>query len=73
MLNNPLVNDFTKTTRVAVTIDKDDNDSLPDEELIHPCEDYASENAVLAEFFMSNSTKTADIPACLEKFVKHAS
>ena len=73
MLNNPLVDDFTKSKRVAETIDKDDNDSLPDEEVMHSNEDYASENAVMAEFLKSNSTKTADIPACLEKFVKHAS
>ena len=73
MLNNPLVDDFTKAKRVAVTIGKDANDSIPDDEVPHLPEDYTSENAVLAKFFMSNSTKTVDIPACMNLFMKHAS
>ena len=73
MLNNLLVDDFTKAKWVAVTIDKDDNDSFPDDEVPLLIEDYTSEHAVLSEFFMSNSTKTADIPSCTNLFVKHAS
>ena len=73
MLNNPLVDDFTKTKKIEVAVEKDDNDSVPDDDPPLMIEDYPSEHAVLSEFFMSNSTKTADIPSCMNLFVKHAS